>query len=163
MAVLAGVRRRGVAWGVAVAGAAAAVGLTLVALLVDLDTADRVASLVGAVAGLAGLGFSAYALVQPDGSGSGGGNGSGNGGGSARVVRARGRGAVAAGGDVTGNAFGASSRTVNGRPGPQPPTPRPSTPGSVGGHVSARGDGAVAAEGDVRGNAFGDGSEADSR
>ncbi len=144
-------------------GAAAAVGLTLVALLVDLDTADRVASLVGAVAGLAGLGFSAHALVRPDGDGAGGGTG---GGGSPRVVRARGRGAVAAGGDVTGNAFGASSKTINGQGQSQPqpqPQPQSPSPGSSRGHVSARGDGAVAAEGNVRGNAFGDGSEADSR
>ncbi|MET8684287.1 hypothetical protein ABZV77_08735 [Streptomyces sp. NPDC004732] len=157
MAVLGGGRRRGLVWGVAVVGAVAAVGLTLVAVLVDLDTADRVASLVGAVAGLAGLGFSAYALAQP-----GGGSGSASHG----VVRARGRGAVAAGGDVTGNAFGADSKTFNGRAGTrartQPQSPTPGTSNS-GGHVSARGDGAVTAEGDVRGNAFGDGSEADSR
>ncbi|MEV5979801.1 hypothetical protein [Streptomyces sp. NPDC052114] len=140
--------RRAVMWTVAVAGALAALGLTLVAVLVDLDTADRAASLVGAVAGLAGLGFSAHALTRP---------GGGGGGGAHVVVRARGRGAVAARGDVTGNAFGDSSRAVGGQP------PSSGGAGSPGGTVSARGEGAVASGGDVRGNAFGDGSEAETR
>ncbi|MEU7584339.1 hypothetical protein AB0B50_42930 [Streptomyces sp. NPDC041068] len=136
--------RRAVMWTVAVVGALVAVGLTLVAVLVDLDTADRAASVVGAVTGLVALGFSAYALAKP-----GGGH-------EVHVVRARGRGAVAARGDVSGNAFGERSRAVGG---PQPPSGRR----SPGGTVSARGDGAVASDGSVRGNAFGDGSEAETR
>ncbi|WP_141753922.1 hypothetical protein [Streptomyces luteocolor] len=145
--------RRAVMGAVAVTGALVTVGLTLVAVLVDLDTADRAASLVGAVAGLAGLGFSAHALTRAD----------GGGGGAAQVVRARGCGAVAARGDVTGNAFGDHGRAVGGQPSPSGGPGPAGGSGPAGGTVSARGEGAVASGGDVRGNAFGDGSEAEAR
>ncbi|MFI5527837.1 hypothetical protein ACIA8O_04690 [Kitasatospora sp. NPDC051853] len=49
----------------AVVGALAATVLLVVAVAVDLDTADRVASVLGALAGVAALGASLYALRQP--------------------------------------------------------------------------------------------------
>lgn len=48
----------------AVVGALLAAGLLVLVVARDLDTADRVASLVGAIVGLAGLGVSVYALKR---------------------------------------------------------------------------------------------------
>ncbi|MFI5979487.1 hypothetical protein ACIBEA_01280 [Streptomyces sp. NPDC051555] len=45
--------------------AAVAVGLVIVALVVDLDTGDRVASVVGAVAGVGGVALAAHGLSRP--------------------------------------------------------------------------------------------------
>ncbi|MDV9202715.1 hypothetical protein [Streptomyces sp. Wh19] len=83
------------AWVWVTAGLAllAAVGLALVAVLADLDTAGQAASVVGSVVGLAALLVSVVTLFRGGGSGSG------------RRVRA-GRGAVAAGGNITGSALG---------------------------------------------------------
>ncbi|MEU6878462.1 hypothetical protein [Streptomyces sp. NPDC046712] len=123
--------------------AACAVALVLVAVLVDLDTGDRVASVAGAVAGLVGLAWSVVAL-RPSGDAAG--------------VRSRGRGAVAVGGDVTGSAPGRNSK-VYGRS--TPPARDGGT--AAAGPVSAEGDGAFAAGGDVTGSALGEGSEVNGR
>ncbi|MDY0813909.1 hypothetical protein [Kitasatospora purpeofusca] len=53
---------RVVAWVGAVVGSLAAAALVVVAVAVDLDTADRVASVIGALAGIAALGVSVQAL-----------------------------------------------------------------------------------------------------
>ncbi|WP_328631603.1 hypothetical protein [Streptomyces sp. NBC_00356] len=75
-----------------------------IALFAGLDTGDRVASLVGAVAGVVALAVSLSAPVS-------GAASDGSGPPTRRwVVRARGRGAVAAGRDATGNATGEGSR-----------------------------------------------------
>ncbi|GHI14098.1 MULTISPECIES: hypothetical protein [Streptomyces] len=50
---------------VAAGSAAVVVGLILVAVLVDLDTADRVASIIGAVGGTVMLGLAVYTLNRP--------------------------------------------------------------------------------------------------
>nr|BEK63936.1 hypothetical protein KPHV_11630 [Kitasatospora purpeofusca] len=55
---------RVLAWVGAVVGALAAASLVVVAVVVDLDTADRVASVVGALAGIAALGVSVQALLR---------------------------------------------------------------------------------------------------
>ncbi|WP_406097042.1 hypothetical protein [Kitasatospora purpeofusca] len=123
-------------WSTALICTGVAVALTLWAVLGDAAGAERASAVVGAVVGLAGLVASVFALRQGGGA----------------TVRAGGRGAVAAGGNVIGNAIGADSRVTEvdlaerGAPGP-------------GRAVSARGEGAVAAGGDVTGNALGEGSE----
>ncbi|MCX5610068.1 hypothetical protein OHB39_21155 [Streptomyces sp. NBC_00047] len=130
-------------WVVAVLAGVLAVGLIGVAALVDLETGDRTASIVGAVVSLAGLVVAVIALAQTS-------SGSGSGGG--RRVRA-GRGGVAAGGDLTGNAIGRGSTVV----GPQSATRAGGLRGRAADVYAGR-DG-VAAAGDVRDNALGDDSE----
>ncbi|MFB7382468.1 hypothetical protein ACFC6U_20925 [Kitasatospora purpeofusca] len=56
--------RRWVGWAVAGVCAAAGAGLVAVALWVDLETADKVASVVGALLALAGLAFTVRALLR---------------------------------------------------------------------------------------------------
>ncbi|MEV5124733.1 hypothetical protein AB0K49_18380 [Streptomyces decoyicus] len=61
-----GVRRR--VWtAVAAVSAVVVVGLIVTAVLVDLDTADRVASVIGAVVGAISLAVAVYALNRPTG------------------------------------------------------------------------------------------------
>ncbi|MFC8094991.1 hypothetical protein [Streptomyces sp. NPDC057301] len=128
-------------WVAAVVCAAGAVALVLVAVLVDLDTADRTASVIGAVASLAGLLVAVVALAT-------------TGGGDRRVVRVRGRNATAVRGDVVGNAFGDRSKVS----GPAPASP-PGPSGTPASEISVRGENAFGAEGNVVRNAFGEGSE----
>ncbi|MFC7304596.1 hypothetical protein ACFQVC_10260 [Streptomyces monticola] len=135
---------RVVVWSVAVLCGIVSVGLVVLVAVRDLDTGDRAASIVGAVAGLAGLAVSVYFGLRPD---AGGG----------AAVRASGRGATAVRGNVVGNAFGARSK-VSGRPSGGTPAAAPGE-----GPVSARGRGAFAADGEVAGNAFGEDSEVDGR
>ncbi|MBF6047973.1 hypothetical protein GO001_22585 [Streptomyces sp. NRRL B-1677] len=125
---------------VALLCALCAVVLVLVAVLVDLDTGDRMASVAGAVAGLVGLALSVRALRPAD----------------TAAVRARGRGAAAIGGNVSGSAVGRNSKVTG-----QPAAPGPGGTRQGGGPVTAEGDGAVAAGGDVTGSALGEGSEVD--
>ncbi|MFB8239114.1 hypothetical protein ACFC58_21455 [Kitasatospora purpeofusca] len=125
--------------------AAGVAGLVLVAVLVDLDTADRVASVVGAVVALVGL---VLALWQLQGSSPG----------SRTKVRGGRAGSVTAGGDMTGNAIGEGSR-VTGAPvvpaaGPQPGVPQPGAPAG-GTEVVGGGKGSVTAGGNMTGNAIG--------
>ncbi|GAA1332929.1 hypothetical protein GCM10009647_073900 [Streptomyces sanglieri] len=139
MVVSAGVARVWV-WVTAVVAFLGTVGLVLVVVLADLDTAGQAAGVVGSVVGLVGLLVSVVALFRGGGSASG------------RRVRA-GRGGVAAGGSITGSAVGKESK-VNG--------PR-TLPGSVpaprdGDDVRAGRDG-VAAGGDITDSALGEGSE----
>ncbi|MEY9994195.1 hypothetical protein ABIE67_006227 [Streptomyces sp. V4I8] len=132
-------------WVAAVVCAAGAVALPLVAVLVDLDTADRTASVLGAIASLAGLLVAVVALAR-------------SGGGDHRVIRVRGRNAIGVHGAVVGNAFGANSKVSGPRTGT---TPGPA--GTSASEMSVRGENAFGAEGDVVGNAFGEGSEVDGR
>ncbi|GGS15210.1 hypothetical protein Snoj_82890 [Streptomyces nojiriensis] len=130
-------------WAVAGLCGLTAVGLLLVAVLLDLDTGDRVASVAGAVAGLLGCALTVYFGMQQGG----------------RVnlsVQAKGRSAVAGGRDVSGNAVGKNSkvtRAANSSASRQVSNARSDAP------VSARGHGATAAGGHVTGNAIGEGSE----
>ncbi|TGN78161.1 hypothetical protein E5083_13320 [Streptomyces bauhiniae] len=119
----------------AVVAGAATLGLVLVAVLADLDTAGQAASVVGAVVALAALVVSVLAL---------GGTAPG------RRVRA-GRGAVAAGGNITGSALGTNSKVT----GPHtPPTPARRPHDDV--HASRD---AIATGGDITDSALGEGSE----
>ncbi|MFJ3101804.1 hypothetical protein [Streptomyces sp. NPDC086835] len=56
--------KKGLAWGGLTLGAATACGLIIVAIVVDLDTADRIASIIGAVCGLAAICISILTLVR---------------------------------------------------------------------------------------------------
>jgi hypothetical protein len=51
-------------WSFAASGGAAAIVLTVLVVVGDLDTADRLASLVGAVAGVVALAVSVYAMLR---------------------------------------------------------------------------------------------------
>ncbi|MGV4980979.1 hypothetical protein ACVB8X_31235 [Streptomyces sp. NRAIS4] len=115
-------------------------GLVLVAVLVDLDTADRMASLAGAATGLVGLALSVLTLRRAD----------------RATVRAQGDGAISVGGNVTNSAVGANSR-VTGRP------TAPAAGAAAAGSVRAEGSGAFAAGGDVTSSTLGEGSEVDGR
>ncbi|MER7830247.1 hypothetical protein [Streptomyces sp. NPDC095602] len=104
-------------WALAVVAGAGAAVLAGVAVWRDLDTADRVASVVGASAALLGLVVSVVALAR---------TGRGDGG---RRLRA-GPGAVVVDGDANSSAIGAGSQVVA-PPAPAPPpggrdTTRPS-------------------------------------
>ncbi|MFH8698861.1 hypothetical protein [Streptomyces chartreusis] len=125
--------------------ALAGLALGAVALWVDLDSADKVASVAGACAGFMGCALSIYFAVR-------------RGGQDGHSVRASGAGAVAAGGSAVGNATGSNSkvtRRVNASP-----VNSPSSNGAQH-QVTAQGPGAVAAAADSAGNATGEGSEVD--
>ncbi|MFE1198445.1 hypothetical protein ACFW6E_37835 [Streptomyces olivaceoviridis] len=131
-------------WVTAVVTGLAAVGLTLLVILADLDTAGQAASVAGAVVGLAALMVSIIALQR--------GGGSGGGSGSDRTVRS-GRGGVAAGGNITGSALGKNSKVT----GPRTP---PGTSSSSRGRNDVRsGQDGIAAGGDITDSALGEGSE----
>nr|BEK71182.1 hypothetical protein KPHV_84090 [Kitasatospora purpeofusca] len=129
--------RRWVWWAVAGVCAAVGAGLVAVALWVDLETADMVASVVGALLALAGLAFTVRTLLRerPPATAAGGAGASGTGAresdadggvpvatagddavgdGAVREVRVRveasGEGSVGAGRDVSHSAVGAGSR-----------------------------------------------------
>ncbi|GHE92649.1 hypothetical protein GCM10017776_06310 [Streptomyces griseoluteus] len=123
-------------WATAVVAGAGAVGLALVALLADLDTAGQAASVVGAVVALAALVVSVLAL---------GGTPAPR-----RRVRA-GRGAVAAGGNITGSALGDNSKVTGPR---TPSTAARRTHDDV--HAARDG---IATGGDITDSALGEGSE----
>ncbi|MFJ7199759.1 MULTISPECIES: hypothetical protein [unclassified Streptomyces] len=127
-------------WVTAVVAFLGTVGLVLVAVLADLDTAGQAASVVGSVVALVALLVSVVALLRGGGSASG------------RRVRG-GRGAVVAGGDITGSALGKESKVT----GPRTPSRRGSSRRD-GNDVRAGRDG-VAAGGDITDSALGEGSE----
>lgn len=126
--------------GVAVLCALCVPGLVLVAVLVDLDTADRTASLAGAATGLVGLALSVLALRRAD----------------PATVHAHGDGAISVGGNVSSSAVGPNSK-VKGR------SAAPAAGAAAAGPVVAEGTGAFAAGGDVTGSTLGEGSEVDGR
>lgn len=131
-------------WVTAVVTGLAAVGLTLLAVLADLDTAGKAASVAGAVVGLAALLVSVIALLRSGVSGGSSGGG--------RKVRT-GRGGVAAGGNITGSALGKNSKVTGPRTQPgAPPAAR------NGDDVRAGRDG-VATGGDITDSALGEDSE----
>ncbi|MCY0933059.1 hypothetical protein [Streptomyces sp. H34-S4] len=116
----------------------------MIVAVVDLDTGDRTASIIGAVLAAVGLVVSVLALARQ----SRGDSSSGR-----RVQAERG---VAAGGNVANNAIGRNSR-VDGSASPA------ASPGATTGDSGAvdvqAGPGGVAAGGDIAGNAIGDDSQ----
>ncbi|MFJ5561553.1 hypothetical protein ACIQCD_30080 [Streptomyces sp. NPDC093250] len=132
-------------WVTAVATGLTAVGLALLAILGDLDTAGQAASIVGAVIGALALLVSVIALLSGSSGGAGGGQG--------RTVRA-GRNAIVAGGNITGSALGKNAKVTGPATALNPPPPTPRN----GDDVRARRNG-IAAGGDITDSALGEGSE----
>ncbi|MFF7777537.1 hypothetical protein ACFZCG_24375 [Streptomyces tanashiensis] len=129
------------------AAALTAVGLLVVLVVADLDTGDKVASLVGAILAGAGLVVAVLSLVRDNAPPVG------------REVRA-GQGGVAAGGDITGSALGASSRVSTQPPGGPAPVDAAGAVGPPAGSGSVIADpGGIAAGGDISGSALGEGSQ----
>ncbi|MGW6613211.1 hypothetical protein ACWGA0_07075 [Streptomyces erythrochromogenes] len=135
-------------WAMAAICGVIGIGLVVFASF-NLDSADKTASVVAAVAALADLALGTYAVLQALGDAGGG-------------VRARGTRAIAAGGNISGNAIGARSKvgapTASSAP-PGTPAVSSASPAAAPPPVEASGDGTVAAAGDVSGNALGDDSE----
>ncbi|MFF1920976.1 hypothetical protein ACFVW8_10445 [Streptomyces sp. NPDC058221] len=128
-------------WVLAVVAGVVSAGL-IVALVVNPDMADRTASVIGAIVGLAAVVLAVIALVRSPGT-------SGDG----RRVRS-GRGGIAAGGNITGSAIGDRSSVVG------PPTARAPAPPAGGRDADVRaGRDGIAAAGDIADNALGDDSE----
>jgi len=140
--------RRIVAWLVGTVCMAVVIWLVVTAAL-DLPTGDSTASVVAAIVAVVGLGLSGITLLRNPGR-----TGSGPGGGRNVRVRARGKGSMAAGGDLRGNAVGARAK-VSGATG----TPAVGRPARGGHDVGARGAGALGAGGDIVDNAIGEDSE----
>lgn len=129
-----------------VVAALVAVGLLVVLVVADLDTGDKVASIVGAILASAGLVIAVLSLLRENSP-------------PVQEVRA-GQGGVAAGGNITGSALGTDSR-VNSQPpiaaaaaGAAGSVNPPTGSGSV-----VADPGGIAAGGDISGSALGDGSQ----
>ncbi|MGW1642942.1 hypothetical protein [Streptomyces lavendulae] len=126
--------------------AVVAVGLLVVLVVADLDTGDKVASIVGAVLAGAGLVVAVLSLLRDSAPPVG------------REVRA-GQGGVAVGGNITNSALGTNSQVSA-----QPPVA--GAPGGAGPVAPVPGNGSVVADpggiatgGDISGSALGDGSQ----
>lgn len=133
----------------AVVAALLAGGLLGLVVARDLDTADQVASVLGAMAGLAGLGVSIYALKRPAPQSAAG---------SVTVSGAR---AVGVAGSITGNVstgdHNTTARETSRRRTRRVPQPPQST--GPGGTVQATGERSVATGGNVAGGvSTGDGN-----
>ncbi|MFD8291110.1 hypothetical protein ACFV2B_23205 [Streptomyces lavendulae] len=126
--------------------AVVAVGLLVVLVVADLDTGDKVASIVGAVLAGAGLVVAVLSLLRDSAPPVG------------QEVRA-GQGGVAVGGNITGSALGTNSHVSA-----QPPVA--GAPGGAGPVAPVQGNGSVVADpggiaagGDISGSALGEGSQ----
>lgn len=119
--------------------AAVAVALVLVSLLVDLDTGDRVASVVGALAGAGGVALAVYGLTRPAQA-------------SSPVAGAR---SVQAGHDIGRAVTGDNNRFQ----GPAPEVPAPGTAPSPVPGPAVPGERGVATAGGIGEAVTGDGNE----
>ncbi|WP_369780063.1 hypothetical protein [Streptomyces sp. R33] len=130
------------AWAaVAVMCAVVVVGLVLVVGLADLETADKVASVVGAGVGVIGLAVSVFVLTRGEGTPPVAG---------ARSVQARG----GIGRAVTGD----NNQLTTPAPGPQPPAAAGGAVGAGGG-LAVPGERGVAADGSIGEAVTGDGNQ----
>lgn len=132
-------------WLTVVVAGLVTVGLVLVAVLADLDTAGQTASVVGAVVALAALLVSLIALFTSGAGGTGARRG--------RRVRG-GRHSVVALGNITGSALGKDSKVT----GPHS-TMVGGTPAPNDGDDVQTGQGGIVALGDITDSALGEGSE----
>ena len=117
-----------------------------VGAVLNLEVADHTASVVAGCTGVVGFACSSIALLREKASRPGD-RGSVD-------VQAVGVGAIAAGGDITGNAIGAASSVIGSRH----PHGDGRDDSSVSGRVVAEGDRALGAIGDISNNAVGPGS-----
>ncbi len=133
--------RKVLAWGGAVVGGVASVGLLVLLVAGELDTADQIASVAGAVIGLVSLGVSVYALKRPAPEPESG-----------TAAVANGDRAVAVAGSITGDVSTGDRRSTvprSGRRARSVPQARPAAPG---GTAQAAGERSVAVRGDVTGS-----------
>ncbi|MFJ8667066.1 hypothetical protein [Streptomyces sp. NPDC093600] len=134
-------QQRVLAWAGAVVGALSAGGLLAFVVARDLDTADQVASVLGALAGLAGLGVSVYALKRAAPQSA------------AASVTVSGVRAVGIGGSVTGNISTGDHNSTAPEPSRRPARRAPQPPpADAGGAVRVTGERSVAAGGYVVGD-----------
>ncbi|MFD8464145.1 hypothetical protein [Streptomyces cyaneofuscatus] len=157
-------RARIIVWGASVLCVLVAVGLGALAVAGDLDRADKAASLVGAVIGLAGLVVSLYALHRSPAPGPvppppspGPAPGPAAGTGSATV--AEGVRSVAAGGSI-GRAVTGDGVSLTGPAPVLPPSSGGGSGGGAAGSARATGERSVAAGGDIGEAITGDGPRA---
>ncbi|WP_330334822.1 hypothetical protein OHS33_37135 [Streptomyces sp. NBC_00536] len=122
-----------------------AVGLLVVLVVADLDTGDKVASIVGAVLAGAGLVVAVLALLRENTSPVG------------QEVRA-GQDGVASGGSIIGSALGVNARASASPAVSSAPAGGETVGPPVIGSVVAE-PGGIAAGGDIRDSALGDGSQ----
>ncbi|GHG50448.1 hypothetical protein [Streptomyces griseocarneus] len=130
-------RTKVVVTAVAVLCSLAAVGLTVVALMVDLDTADRAASVIGAVVGLAGLVVSLFSLHRTE---------------AGSPVEAGGARSIAVGGSIAFAATGdrlQGARPVDPAVVPALPVPSGDAGGEPAGPVRSPGERSIAAGRDI--------------
>jgi hypothetical protein len=121
-------------------------GLIVTAVL-DLQLGDSTSSVIAGIAAVIGLAISMITLIinwssAPTGSPSA----------VHARIRSKGRGALAAGGSIRGNAIGKDTRVTG-------PSTSPSASAPQGVDVSARGTGAMSSGGDIADNAMGEGAE----
>jgi hypothetical protein len=136
--------RRLAAWVVGVISLGVIVALIVTAVF-DLQKGDSTASVTAGVVAVVGLAISAITLIMSRAPG---------GPPPARAqVRSKGRGAIAAGGNVSGNAIGKDAKVTGLSIGPATRSRGERS------DVAAEGSGAISAGGDITDNAIGEGSE----
>ena len=136
--------RRIAAWLVGAISLGVIVALIITAVF-DPQNGDRTASVIAGVVAVIGLALSAITLIMSRASG---GPQPPRG-----QVWSKGRGAIAAGGNVSGNAIGKNAKVTAPSSGPASPSRGQRS------DVEAEGSGAIGAGGDITDNAIGEGSE----
>lgn len=136
--------RRICAWSVGIASSLVIISLIITAVL-DLQVGDNAASVIAGVAAVVGLAISVITLIRDSGPLAA----------TSARVRSKGRGAIAAGGSIRGNAIGKNAKAT-GAPNSSIQAASSSSPRT---DVSAEGREALSAGGDIADNAIGEGGE----
>lgn len=140
--------RRLCAWLVGAVCLVAVIALVIIAIF-DLQVGDGTSSVIGGITALIGLAISVITLLMNPA------NVASRSPARLAKIRARGRGTIAAGGDIRGNAIGKRAKVAG------PMSPAPSSRGSSTRErdITAKGAGATGAGGDIVDNAIGEDSE----